>query len=296
MNLQMFFKSLVFLAVSTFLFSCGDEEITSSSTGCPELAFSYNNVESNYYFEADFPEMETLSWYGWTVNGDVVDNEGSSVEGDGFFETDLFAAGTYQICLVTETPDCPEGAEFCETIVVEGEPNETEGCPEMALVYTETPSEHQFAVSFPNEDGPDLVFWSVNGMYVGDGFTYAADFTEAGTYEVCGGIETGECPLGAFVCHTVVIEGETQTEGCPEMEITFTQNGADFVFVANYENALDWYGWAINGEYVEDEGTNANGDDILNHSFNAPGTYSVCVLHESGTCNFYEECVEVVVE
>ncbi len=300
MNSHNFFKSLLFLATSFVLFSCGEDAITTNSTDdCPEMAFTYTNAGSDYYFEADFPGMENLSWYGWTINDDLVDQEGTNVEGDDVLEADFSASGTYEVCLITETPECPLGASYCQTIEIEGgtDPDPSTGCPEMTLVYTESPTEHQFAVSFPNEDGPEIVFWSVNGTYVGDGLTYTANFSEAGTYEVCAGIETAECPMGEFVCHTVVVEGgEDPVDGCPEIEITYSQDGSDFQFTANYEGSLDWYGWTVNGDIVEEEGTINNGDDILTYSFNSIGTYAVCIIHESATCPTLTECIDVTIE
>ncbi|MGK0390920.1 MAG: hypothetical protein ACI94Y_003680 [Maribacter sp.] len=298
MNLHIVFKSLMFLAAASLLFSCGENEVTtnSSSDGCPELAFTYSNEVNDYYFEADFPEIETLFWYGWTINGEVAEEEGTTVNGDNLFETSFSTAGSYEVCIFTETPDCPEGTEYCETIVVESDSTPPTGCPEMSLVYTESPSEHQFAVSFPNEDNSDQVFWTVNGAYVGDGLIYAVDFSTPGAYEICAGIETPDCPEGVFACHTVVVEEEGPGDGCPEFEISFTQNGVDFVFTASYSDSIDWYGWAVDGEIIEEEGNISNGDDIFNYSFDDVGTYTVCILHESSTCTYLEECIEVVVE
>lgn len=292
-------KLFMFLAASFLLFSCGEDEVIQSSTeDCPDLAFTYSIDGAGYYFEADFPGIETISWYGWTVNGDFVEDEGNTVNGDNLFETNFPIAGSYEVCIMTETGDCPQGITYCETIVVEGDSNPSTDCAEMSLVYTESPTEHQFAVSFPNEDGPEIVFWSVNGEYVGDGLIYSADFSTAGTYEVCAGIETADCPLGSFVCHTVTVtnDQEPPADECPEMEITYTQNGADFVFTANYEGTLDWFGWAIDGEYVEDDGSSNNGDDMLSYTFSDLGTYTVCILHESPTCPFLQECIDVTVE
>ncbi len=170
------------------------EEVTiEQSEGCPDLFFEYGkNSDRDYVFEAHFDGIETLEWYGWTINGDIVDEEGTINEGDNRLEY-TFEEGTYEVCIITETPDCPEGISFCKEIVVEYETDcvETSYTAERdgeALAYI-------FTADFEGRDNVTYI-WSVyiNDDYQGgevreagseDDHNFYWQFEQGVTYEIC---------------------------------------------------------------------------------------------------------------
>ncbi len=86
---------------------------------CPDLFFSKEldpNGNDSYVFTASFVGIEE-TMYSWTVDGDPIEQDGGA-NGDNKFLFQ-FASGEYEICIKAETADCPEGAEFCEQIIVD---------------------------------------------------------------------------------------------------------------------------------------------------------------------------------
>lgn len=89
--------------------------------GCPEMEFTYTNASSaEYTFTADFPGIDTLEFYGWLINDvDLTgEDEGTENNGDNILNYTFTASGTYEVCISTETSDCPAGVTYCQTIVV----------------------------------------------------------------------------------------------------------------------------------------------------------------------------------
>ena len=84
---------------------------------CPEMFFAFENVQENTYrFFADFIGIENLDWYGWFVDGTLIEEEGLLNGGDNQFEFTFNEPAIHSVCIFTETPDCPSGAEFCVEI------------------------------------------------------------------------------------------------------------------------------------------------------------------------------------
>jgi hypothetical protein len=70
----------------------------------------------SYNFTANFENIDTVT-YQWEINGDIIEQDGGQ-EGDNMFFFQ-FDPGTYEICIRAETDTCPDGAEFCEQLVIE---------------------------------------------------------------------------------------------------------------------------------------------------------------------------------
>lgn len=130
-------------------------------TGCPDLYFEYQ-LEDNgeYNFFASFEGMNDLEWYAWYVNGEEADNE-SGDERDNFLSLDLSNAGTYEICLKTETPACPEGTAYCKTITVD-----SENCVDLSFSAEEETNGFIFTADFEKRDEVTY-YWKV---YKGDDY------------------------------------------------------------------------------------------------------------------------------
>ncbi len=85
---------------------------------CPELFFMVEQEGDtpSYNFIAEFPDIDTIT-YEWFINGDFIEQDGGSgADNMLFFQ---FEPGTYEICITAETPDCPNGTQFCQELVVQ---------------------------------------------------------------------------------------------------------------------------------------------------------------------------------
>ncbi|WP_299214486.1 hypothetical protein [uncultured Aquimarina sp.] len=76
---------------------------------------------------------------------------------------------------------------------------------------------------------------------------------------------------------------------CPELNFTFELEdrfNLGYRFVADFPNleVIGSYSWFINGEFIEDDGPNNQGDNLLLRDFDAPGVYEVCIKTETETC------------
>ena len=91
-----------------------------AESGCPEMYFAYQSDGSNkYYFFADFEGIENLEWYGWYVDGALIEDEGTLNEGDNHLEFTFNEPGTHEVCIFTETPECAAGTSYCVDIEIE---------------------------------------------------------------------------------------------------------------------------------------------------------------------------------
>ncbi len=293
MKYSMFLKGLFIAGLSIMCFSC-EEESNQTTTDCPEMEISFND-ELGLYEAAFIEESNIDSWLvEWLVDGQLV-------SGGLILDYVLDQAGTYEVCVGYETPECPQGYSLCETITVEGggnEPDPSDDCPEMELVYVQGENTHQFNVIFPGEPTtvPDYVEWFVNNEVVSVGYVLDYTFTQAGTYEVCAAYETAECPWGFSVCQTITVEDNGNdpdpVEGCPEMEISFNEElglyEAAFIEESNIESWI--VEWFVDGQLV-------SGGLILEYVLDQTGTYQVCVGYETPECpQGYSLCESITIE
>lgn len=88
---------------------------------CPDLFFKIEQEGNtpSYTFIADFAEKDELI-YEWRLfsNGEPIASEVEQPGGDNLFFFQ-FAPGVYDICIFTETVECPQGAEFCKELVID---------------------------------------------------------------------------------------------------------------------------------------------------------------------------------
>ena len=125
---------------------------------CPDLFFNAEEISyGSYRFEADFPGVETLDMFDWYVDG-TLKKSGGLARGDStdFFFDYEFEPGTYEVCLKSETPDCPSGTFYCEEIVVE--------CLEMSFAWDLETFGYTYTADFELRDEVTY-FWSA---YKGD--------------------------------------------------------------------------------------------------------------------------------
>ncbi|MDY8137663.1 hypothetical protein [Aquimarina sp. 2201CG5-10] len=91
-------------------------------------------------------------------------------------------------------------------------------------------------------------------------------------------------------------------EFCPQLGFTseVTNNlELEYKFVASFPDLqlVDKYKWYINNEFIEEDGVGVQGDNMLVHSFNASGTYQVCMKADIADCpEMVVFCREIVID
>ncbi len=304
--------SIWLLSIVTLLLGLASCEINEEFDRCPELKFTFSKLDSivhsekvndtlptdtvpndslvgGYYkFIADFPDIEETA-YEWFVNDSLVDSELILDDRDNMY-VGFFGPGTYKVCIFSETPDCPEGISFCETLVVrESNP----ACPELRFsTRTDTLSsgevKYKFIADFKGIE--EISYgWFINGDLVEDSapdeINYLRwDFEEAGVYEVCIKTETPNCPEGASYCEEVIVR-----EGivCPDLFFEYEQDGdniAYYFYPGAFEGidevTLEWF---VNEEYVGSSPEFPHNNPFY-YQFDGAGRYEVCVMVETPDC------------
>ncbi|MFY0598544.1 MAG: hypothetical protein JXR03_02655 [Cyclobacteriaceae bacterium] len=272
------------------------KEIVIGQRKCPELHFSAEKEnESTYFFFADFEGKENTS-YKWLIDDEYVDKENH--EGT---ETDhklvwQFDAGEHVVCIIVETDECEE-VEYCEEVVIEGK------CPE--LEFTAEPDgdfAYLFTATFEGREDIKYKWWIDDDLV--DYENYEDKETDhklyyqfnPGTYQVCMVAYESDLCEEVEYCKEITIEGDKTCENLYFKE-TRTDDG-NWKFIADFEGIekLEWYGWYIDGELIENEGTLHDGDNYLYHDFTEEGVYEVCLFTETEDCPEgaeYCESVEV---
>ncbi len=181
---------------------CKQIEVTAF---CPELFFDFEQEQGTlgYTFTSSFSNMEELN-YQWYIDNELIENDGGA-NGDNMLFSNL-SPGEHVVCIRTETPSCPNGAEFCKEIIVEPI------CPNLFFTIEQegnTPS-YNFTANFENIDTVTYQ-WEINGDIIeqdggqeGDNMFFFQ--FDPGTYEICIRAETDTCPDGAEFCEQLVIE------------------------------------------------------------------------------------------
>lgn len=86
---------------------------------CPSMFFELQQInDAKYEFKAEFEGMLDLDFYYWTINGAIKDEEGLLNPSSDHAFSYAFDPGEYEVCIFTETPECPKGASYCKHITV----------------------------------------------------------------------------------------------------------------------------------------------------------------------------------
>ncbi|NMM49602.1 hypothetical protein [Marinigracilibium pacificum] len=159
------------------LFYCESISYDPYQSQCPELSFTTNILSArNYEFFADTSKLDSVEWYGWMVNGQIVENEGNYYNGDGYLNYIFESEGYYEVCLVTETPNCPQGSTFCADYFIQFDsiPDDSTGtiaeCRELGFNYALDNNDSTYTFTADFEDMDSISYsWSVftNGDYLG---------------------------------------------------------------------------------------------------------------------------------
>ncbi|GAA4106550.1 hypothetical protein GCM10022393_01010 [Aquimarina addita] len=292
-------NSIYFVVILTFIFgftSCNEDDTddTDNVNECLDLFFSRDGD----YLYADFEGKDTLQWYGWFINGEFVENEGTDHQGDHKLSLENLAPGTYTICLNYETPECPspEENEFCQEIVIE---ESTEPCLDL---FFSRDGDYLYA-DFEGRDTLEWYGWFIDDAPVEDeGTNHQGDHKLSlenltpGTYSICLNYETPECPSPEEneFCQEIIIEGS-----CPELSFEAEQDGDSNAYYF-YPGAFDGIDevvleWFANDEYIGQSPEFPHNNPFY-YQF-ASGTYEICVKVETPDCpNGTSFCKTLVLE
>ncbi|MDH7444266.1 hypothetical protein [Aquimarina sp. 2201CG14-23] len=289
--------SLLVFALMLSFNSCVEDDGIDQDSDCPQLSFT----QDGKVLFADFEELNNLEVYEWFVNDELVETENLQDQRDNKLDLSTYNPGTYNVCIKAETPDCPNGAEFCKEIVIEDENNES--CPNLA--YSR---EGDYLIAdFEGIDTLGFYAWQVTGepldnesIIENEGLDFQGDNKflltnlQPGTYTICLISESTTCTQAEPFCKEIVVEN-TNNETCPDL--SFIVEGT--LMFANFSgiDQLGVYTWYVNGQLVETEDLqNQDRDNMLDLDSYNPGTYTVCIKAETTDCpNGTEFCVEVVI-
>lgn len=266
-----------------FSFTSCEVEDDNQNPSCPELSFKQDGKK----LVADFEGLENIRVYEWFINDELVETEDSAQQRDNVLDLTNYNPGTYTVCLKAETPDCPNGTEFCKEIRIE---EIMDGCPQLKFTRD---GEYLFA-DFDGVETLEFYAWQVSGEPLendviienegtnnqGDNKFSLADL-KTGTYTVCLLSESATCTSTTY-CEDIVISTDEQDD-CPEVShiseaniVTTTITGV---------NNLDDFTWFVNDQSLSNADLMTQGTtvtvDLSNYN---PGTYEVCVKYTSNTC------------
>lgn len=264
---------------------CKEIDVVRDETDpCPDLFFESrtNEKPSTYKFIADFEGIERLD-YGWYINGELV--EDSSPNERNYLIWDFEEPGVYEVCIKTETDECPEGASYCKEIRVE---ESDLACPEVFFrkeMEPGTDGTYVFEAVIEGTDEVSEILWYVNDQQVEnatdqqEGSRVLVQEFGPGVYEVCLKVTTPDCPDGVVYCKEIRV-GQT----CPELTFEAERDGDNlaYYFYPRYFDGIEEtpISWSVNQDFV---GTTQGHDEPFYFQF-APGRYEVCMLIETEDC------------
>ncbi len=270
-----------------------------NNQSCPDLKYERDGD----YLIADFDGIDTLEFYAWRVTGEplgnetIIENEGTDNQGDNKFSLKNLQPGVYDICLISEGPNCTNAEPYCREIKIE-DGNTNDSCPDLSFIVE---GQMLFA-NFAGIDQLQVYKWFVDGQLVETEDLQNQDRDDLldlssynpGTYKVCIKAETNDCPNGVEFCVDVEIP-TPQPVDCSVFDIIyFATSNAEFVGAKVISIGVDpnTVVWSIDGNQVTP--TSATGHIlILQDHLTQVGKYEVCYKAESQSCGTLEKCIEI---
>ncbi len=258
---------------------------------CPDLFFRSKRYQSpfTYKFIANFEGRENMP-YEWSVNGRLV-QEASKNENQ-YMIYNFEKAGKYEVCIMTETPDCPEGISYCKIIEVMDDENGL--CPELSFNI-------EGSLMFANFYGIDLLEtyeWFVDGQLVeteslqnqGRDNLLNLESYNPGTYTICVRTETPDCPTGTEFCKEVVIP-EPKSIDCSVFDVVNYMNKVTVATTLSISDIdPESVVWTIDGTVITPISPRVV--RLMDHVTQS-GKYEICYRAVSQTCGTFDKCIEI---
>ena len=289
------------------------DEVIEEVDSCAGLDFeSRVYVDGGVFgeFIAEGIVSESPVVYEWKINDEFVSNETvfTDNEDSHLLVYEFTENGSYEVTVLVETPECPNGTSFTETIVVDEveEVIEIDSCAGLdfeSVVGIEEAVFGEFVADGIISDSAIKYEWKINDEFVfneilltdnEDNHVLVYKFTENGSYEVTVLVETPECPNGTSYTETIVVdevEELVEIDSCAGLDFesrVYADGGVFGEFVAEgiVSQSPIKYEWKINGEFVSNETVFTNNEDnhLLVYEFTENGNYEVTVLVETPEC------------
>lgn len=205
-NFNYFFNENGIFDVCLTVENLYNETITCTSTHCEEISISdwfnplcpdsmiQSGLCGNRYFDVLVSDYESVSW---SMDSEPLTGNAPHLELNGL------SSGLHEVCAYVETIGCPEGAEICLEVDID-DCTYTSCQIELAAIDLGNGAYEFTAYGLP-EVYP--MFWNF-----GDGSSLAAtwvvihQFTEPGTYTICGSVTDDECFGLVQGCITVDVQ------------------------------------------------------------------------------------------
>jgi len=214
-------------------------------------------------------------------------NFGDTHTGDGQNPTHTYAtAGTYNVCLViTDNVGCV--SDICHEVTVAAVE------PACHAGFTWDQVGNSLVVDFTNTSTSqnDIISysWTFGDGGTGDGANPSHTYNEAGTYVVCLIIHDSEGCV-SDVCHEVHVEAAGS-----ECHADFTWEQIPGTNQIHFHNTSTSNSDIISFQWNFGDGSTGDGANPY-HTYDEPGTYTVClIIHNAGGC-VSDICYQVIVE
>lgn len=257
-------------------------ENDSSTSNCNPLFHVAQQDGYNVVFEADFPS-DGLN-YSWSFG-----YPGATAT-TSLAEHTFPSPGTYTVCLVVwdEQTNCEKS--YCKEIEILAD--------QCTAAFTSGFQDDGSFVANAIGGGVGLgYFWDVTDLAsnlvpferINGGAGIKVVFPYEGAFNVCLTLDaTGQGNDGCSdrVCEQVIVQ---DTLPCVTDFTVELGNNGSAVFASNDPHPLKTYQWKVNGNLLDQQGSS------IEHVFDQPGNYEVCLIVSSETGCFETECKEVVV-
>ncbi|WP_299437383.1 hypothetical protein [uncultured Aquimarina sp.] len=165
---------------------CTTVQVTDNNNGgddCPDLSF----IEEGTLMFANFPGIDQLDVYEWFVDGVLVETETlQNQDRDDLLDLSSYNPGTYNVCIKAATNDCPNGTEYCASIVIP-EPQSID-CSVFDVINYEDKIAIATSLSITDID-PSSVVWTIDGTVITPITPRVARLqdhvNQSGKYEIC---------------------------------------------------------------------------------------------------------------
>ena len=217
---------------------------------------------------------------------------GDGTNGTGYVATHTYAqAGTYTVCMTITSGTCVR--DTCQTVVIAGTPAPCN--LQASYTFTNNGNTYTFANTTTGYTQGDTIRWIFSNGTITNVQNPTVTFPGPGRYAVCLRVKKptvpGAAPCVSEICDSVTV---TSTPTPCNLQASFSATP-----VANQPNVFVFTNTSITANAPQvtwsfgDSTTGAG--QVVTHTFNSPGTYTVCMFVAiSNTCSA-DTCITVTV-
>lgn len=221
--------------------------------------------------------------FSWFINNQLIEVDNVN----NVLNYEAPAPGSYEVCIAYETPDCPEGVVWCETVEVTQQCFDDAICP---IIFDYSIDGCDVLLYLSGASFGDTFFY-VNNEQVNNGesiFTYTLPYESSGvsiSYEFCAEYVGGGICAGETWCFTQLVNS------CVDCGIAIDYEEdecGEFVFTATVPSGWQDVVWTQNGESF---GLLSWVQQLALED----GSHEICATFETPSCGLVQACVTVIV-